>query len=138
MSVEYFVGLDVGEKRIGVAIGDSEVCIAVPSETIEVDGTEIDEIRGIVERCKADKIVVGYPRNQSGQATKQTEFVENFTKKLADLRVKIVFQDESLTSVVAEDRLKMHARPYKKGDIDSRAAAIILQDYIEAHYENKK
>ena len=46
----------------------------------------------------------------------------------------IVFQDESLTSVMAEDRLKASGKPYEKGDIDAMAATIILQDYLEIHY----
>jgi RNase H-fold protein (predicted Holliday junction resolvase) len=46
----------------------------------------------------------------------------------------IVFQDESLTSVIAENRLKTTKKPYTKGDIDAQAAAIILEDYMELHH----
>jgi putative Holliday junction resolvase len=83
---------------------------------------------------QADTIVVGYPRNQQGEVTSQTEFVEAFTKKLEYLGKKIVYQDESLTSVLAEQRLKSYGRPYTKGDIDAQAATIILQDYLEQNY----
>ena len=48
--------------------------------------------------------------------------------------VDVVFQDESLTSVIAEERLKSFRRPYTKEDIDAEAASIILQDYIEEKY----
>lgn len=126
-----FVALDVGEKRIGVAVGDSGVRIAVPFDTIETDGDEIERIARIVLDEKADVVVVGYPRNQSGEPTAQTAYVERFVEQLTDIAPKLVFQDESLTSVLAEQRLQSHKKPYTKGDIDALAAAIILQDYME-------
>ena len=127
------IGLDVGERRIGVAVGDTGIRIAVPFDTIEVDGSEIERIAQIVVAEGADTMVVGYPRNQSGEPTAQTAFVEDFTHKLADITARIVFQDESLTSVLAEEQLKSYGRPYSKGDIDAKAAALILQDYLEQH-----
>ena len=126
-----YIALDVGEKRIGVAVGDDAVRIAVPFETIEVDGGEITAIAEIVTKESVDTIVVGYPRNQSGEPTPQTQFVVDFAEKLRDVAENIVFQDESLTSVIAEQRLESYNRPYSKADIDAQAAAIILQDYLE-------
>ena len=126
-----FVALDVGEKRIGVAVGDSGVRIAVPFLTIDVDGSEIEQIARIVINEKADTVVVGYPRNQSGEATAQTAYVEQFAEKLTDIAPSLVFQDESLTSVLAEQRLQSYKKPYSKGDIDALAATMILQDYME-------
>lgn len=126
-----YIALDVGEKRIGVAVGDSGVRIAVPFDTIETDGDEIERIAKLVIDEKADVVVVGYPRNQSGEATAQTAYVEEFAKKLTDIAPTMVFQDESLTSVLAEQRLQSYKKPYTKGDIDALAAAMILQDYME-------
>lgn len=126
-----YLALDVGEKRIGVAVADGGVRIAVPFETIEVDGNEIERIAKIVIDEDAEVLVVGYPRNQSGEATAQTQYVEQFAKKLIDMTPTIVYQDESLTSVMAEQRLQSYKKPYAKGDIDALAAAIILQDYLE-------
>lgn len=134
MSSRTLVCLDVGEKRIGVAVADVSVRIAVPFATVEVDGSEIQSIAEIVIKEGADTIVVGYPRNQQGEATAQTKYVENFVERLEDLDKKIVFQDESLTSVLAEQQLISHKRPYSKGDIDAQAAAIILQDYLELYH----
>ena len=128
------VCLDVGEKRIGVAVGDSDIRIAVPLETIKVDGNEIVAIAQILIQEKADILVVGYPRNQSGEPTAQSKVVEEFTTKLAVIAPRIVFQDESLTSVIAEQQLIAYDRPYSKSDIDAQAAAIILTDYLEANY----
>lgn len=128
-----FLALDVGEKRIGVAIGDDAVRIAVAYETLDVDGSEVERIAKLVVDENIDTIVVGYPRNQSGEPTAQTAYVESFAKQLADMTPHLEFQDESLTSVLAEQQLKSYGRPYSKGDIDARAAAIILQDYLERH-----
>ena len=133
MKNKTLLALDVGEKRIGVATGDTGVRIAVPIDTIEVDGSEIERIARIVVDENVDTIVVGYPRNQSGEPTAQTAFVEAFAAKLTDLAPKVVFQDESLTSVLSEQRLKSYGKPYTKGDIDAQAAAMILQDYLEQH-----
>lgn len=125
--------LDVGEKRIGVAVADTSVRIALPFETVDVDGKEVESIEHILITEQADTIVVGYPRNQSGEATAQTRYVESFADRLKGLASTIVFQDESLTSVIAEQQLAVHKRPYTKGDIDAQAAAIILTDYLETH-----
>ena len=126
--------LDVGEKRIGVAVGDNSVKIAIPFETIIVDGTETKQIIELVDKEGTDILIIGYPRNQAGESTAQSKFVEDFATKLSGIAPKIVFQDESLTSVLAEQQLVSYNRPYSKGDIDAAAAAIILQDYLEAHY----
>jgi len=128
-----FLALDVGEKRIGVAVGDIAVRIAMPYDTIEVDGSELERIAKIVVDENVDVLVIGYPRNQSGDPTAQTDYVVAFAKQLEDVASKLEFQDESLTSVLAEQQLKSYGRPYTKGDIDARAAAIILQDYLERH-----
>lgn len=134
MSSKNFVCLDVGEKRIGVAVADSSVRIAVPYETIEADGTEIESINKLIDQQNSDVLVIGFPRNQSGEATAQSSYVEEFVSRLDITGLEVVFQDESLTSVLAEERLKVHDRPYSKADIDAQAATIILQDYLEASY----
>lgn len=128
------LGVDVGEKRIGLSVGDNLVKIAYPICTIEVDGSELVDIMEIVKTESIELIVVGYPRNQQGETTAQTIYVEAFTQKLKLLFDKIAFQDESLTSVIAEERLIRHRKTYQKSDIDSQAATIILQDYIENNY----
>lgn len=125
------LGLDVGTARIGVAVGDSGVRIAIPHDHIAVDGREVEEIARLAIQGDVDTIVIGYPRNQSGEPTEQTKSVEAFAQRLKDFDARIVFQDESLTSVMAEARLVSRGQNFSKGDIDSEAAAIILQDYME-------
>lgn len=128
-----YLALDVGEKRIGVAVATGAVKIAIPLTTLDVDGSEIRELARIVADESVDVIVVGYPRNQSGEATAQTAYSEAFAEQIKEFAPKLVFQDESLTSVTAESQLKADGRPYTKADIDARAAALILQDYLEMY-----
>ena len=125
------VALDIGERRIGVARGDTMVRIAVPLTTVLVDGTELAQIERIIAVEQASTLVVGYPRNQSGETTAQTAYVETVAEQFRAIMPHLVFQDESLTSVVAEQRLKARGRAYQKADIDAEAAAVILQDYLE-------
>ena len=128
-----YVALDVGEKRIGVALARDDIKIAMAYDTLNVDGGEVQAIAEIIVREKADVLVVGYPRNQAGEPTKQTEFVERFVEQLRDIASKIVFQDESLTSVKAEEILIARNQPYAKGEVDALAACLILHDYLETH-----
>ena len=127
------LAVDVGTKRIGVAVADVAVPIAIPLTTLDVDGTELEKLASIIKEKSVDKVIIGYPRNQSGDATDQTGVSEAFGKRVMS-HADIVFQDESLTSVMAEERLKRSGKPYEKGDIDALAAAIILQDYLEIHH----
>ncbi len=132
MSVKNYLSLDYGASRIGVALGDSQIKIAIPQETITNDDRAIDEIVRLAELESIDKIIVGYPRNQSGEPTKQTAEVEAFAQKLRQVFSRVVFQDESVTSVLAEERLKSYGKPYSKADIDAMAAVMILEDFLES------
>ena len=128
------IGLDVGEKRIGVARADSSTRIAVPIGFINVDGTEWQGIERLARINNTNFFVIGLPRSNEGKETKQSIYVRNFAKtliqKIPEARIKL--QDESLTSVIAEERLKSRRRVYEKGEIDAEAAAIILQDFLES------
>ncbi|MDO4872326.1 MAG: Holliday junction resolvase RuvX [bacterium] len=136
MSKKNLMALDVGTRRIGVALADSGIRIAVPLTTIEVDDnhSEIEQIIQIITREKINILVIGLPRNLSGEETAQSSYTKNFAQNFEFAVDKIDFQDESLTSVQAEDLLKSYKKPYSKGDIDMNAAAIILQDYLEENF----
>lgn len=129
-----FIALDVGERRIGVAQADSETRFPFPVGTVDVDGLEMERLREIITEVQPSMIIIGYPRNQKGEPTHQTKRVEEFGAKLEYLQVPIIYQDESLTSVLAEEYLKRQKKPYTKADIDSHAATIILGDYVEQTY----
>lgn len=129
------VGLDVGTRRIGVAIADTNVRIAVPKTTVIVNnGFEFAEIARIARANNTNWFVLGMPRSNEGNQTAQSKYVKQFANSLKNAipGAKIRFQDESLTSVEAEKRLKSRKKGYKKEEIDAEAATIILQDFIES------
>lgn len=131
------MALDVGTKRVGIALADSSIKIAIPFITIEIDNdleSSITKIIEIISKEEIDILVVGLPRNQSGEETSQTAYTKEFVKNFEYSVDRIDFQDESLTSIQAENRLKSYGKPYSKGDIDMNAASIILQDYLEENF----
>lgn len=132
------ISLDVGTKRIGVAKADTSVRIAIPNGFVLVNGQEIPEILRIARLNDTNFFVVGLPRSNDGNETAQSAYARKFADTLAASMpgARIYFQDESLTSVVAEERLKKRKKNFEKGEIDAEAASIILQDFIE-HYAAK-
>ena len=138
------IALDVGTKRIGVAFADASVRIAVPRTMIPVDGNECAEIAKQFRLESADVIVSGLPRNNQGEETAQTAVVREFIDKLIQYfreheqkQPLVKFQDETLTSVEAEQYLTANTHEFSRkervtGKLDSEAAAIILQDFLES------
>ncbi|HYG83553.1 MAG TPA: Holliday junction resolvase RuvX [Verrucomicrobiae bacterium] len=125
------IALDVGEKRIGIAHADTAVKFPVPYGAIDVDGLEMERLKELFAEFEPATLVIGLPRNQQGEETAQTEAVRSFAARLELFHIPVVFQDESLTSVLAEKYLAAHKKRYSKADIDAHAAAIILGDYLE-------
>ncbi len=136
------VGLDVGERRIGVAISDATATLARPvgvlrSSALDADALEqaarevarlADEEDGVVT------IVVGLPRRLDGTPNDMTPRVELFARELGALtHLPVVMQDERLTSREAESRLARRERDWRvrKQTLDAAAAAVILQDYLD-------
>ncbi len=125
------LSIDVGERRVGVAI--ASVIARFPRPLTTLDNTDAiwQDIADLVVKEDVETIVVGLPRNLSGDDTAQTEYARAFAAKIEN--VEIVFQDEALTSVKAEQELKAKGKPYGKGDIDALAATFILEDYLTMH-----
>lgn len=131
-NVKKLLALDIGERRIGVALGDTIGRLAQPLTTLMVDGTEVIRLQRLLLEHAIDALVVGLPRNQSGEETQQSMWVRAYvTQQLAGFRLPIIFQDESVTSVLAEQQLAKNKKRFDKAAIDAHAAAIILQDYLE-------
>ena len=123
-----YIGIDYGEKRIGLALSDPEGKIAMPFKTIANARRVLAEIAAIVKKEGAQKIVVGLPVPFSGGASLQTKVVKEFAEKLRDIvGVPVDFENELLTTRLAE----RSGTPKQK--IDMAAAAIILQSYIDKH-----
>lgn len=131
MSPSYLMALDVGERRIGVAIASTIAKVASPFDAIINDEKVFDTIESLIDQNNIGAIIVGLPRNMQGEETKQSEYVRNFITRLKqNTSLPVVLQDESLTSVHAEEHLKESKKTYSKGQIDSESAVIILNDYI--------
>lgn len=125
------VALDVGEKRIGVAIASQIARLARPLTTIPNDKHTLEVLNQIIQEESVTTLVVGLPRNLSGEDTPQTAYVRQFTEQLDHDMIR--FQDEALTSKKAEMELRQRGKPYTKGDIDALAATYILDDYLQQH-----
>jgi putative pre-16S rRNA nuclease len=135
-------GLDVGERRIGIAISDVTGTLARPVSVLRTSGLDGDAVdRAVVElrRLAAEEdgltsLVVGLPRRLDGSANDMTPRVEAFAAALgARTALPVVLQDERLTSREAESRLALREKDWRvrKNQLDAAAAAIILQDYLD-------
>src|SRR5262249_42654655 len=135
------IGIDVGARRIGLAISDATRTLARPLETIAVDDDRdaLDRVAARIAELALDEdgvgaIVVGMPRRLDGSPSDATARVAAFVAALrARIELPIATEDERLTSVEAESRLASRERDWKKRKekIDAAAAAIILQDYLD-------
>ena len=136
------VGLDVGERRIGVAISDATRTLARPVAVLQIarlDAAAVaraaDEIgRFAAEDDGVTAIVIGLPRRLDGRPTHLTAGVQAFASQLgARTGLPVAFQDERLTSVEAESRLAERDKDWRsrKKRLDAAAAAIILQDHLD-------
>jgi putative Holliday junction resolvase len=132
--------MDVGRRRIGLAISDPSQTLARPLTTLVVGAdTAIDTAIQAVERLAAEddgleRIVVGLPVRLNGEPNDQTHYVERFVAALKTRTgLPIDLEDERLTSREAESRLAVHERDWRKrkAQLDAAAAAIILQDYLD-------
>ena len=130
-----YLGIDNGEKRVGLALSDPLKIIATPFRTLLVRNTNqvIRELDKIIDEQDVELIVVGNPLGMKGQQTAQTKRVMEFTDKLSDIGYKVMLEDERLSSVSAkrvmiEQEIKTG---YNKELIDQIAAAIILQQFLD-------
>lgn len=131
------MGLDVGERRIGIAIADELDAIASPLATVSRRAGDLREIRGLAVARGVDRIVVGLPTGLSGREGPQAASVRAFAAALRDEMgdgVEVAFWDERLTTAVAERALRAHGanRAQRKERVDAVAAAVILQGYLDS------
>jgi len=133
------LGLDIGDKRIGVAIGDPSGILASPLNTIvrrPDDETTIDEILAIVDKHDVERIVVGIPYSMSGDIGTQASKVMDFITKLSKYAqgISIETWDERLSTVAAQRLMASANRRGKaaKAQRDAAAAAYMLQGYLDS------
>jgi putative Holliday junction resolvase len=135
------LGVDVGERRIGLAISDRSRTLARPLTTLRIGSAAeaVDRVADTITQLRGeddglDMVVVGLPVKLDGSASTATaravEFIEGLRARVA---VVILTEDERLTSREAESRLAVHERDWRKRKekLDAVAAAIILQDYLD-------
>jgi putative Holliday junction resolvase len=137
------VGLDVGERRIGVAVSDVTRTLARPLGVLRPAGLDVDAVRlsadeiGRLAREEdgVASIVVGLPRRLDGTPNDMTRRVEQFARQLeARTALPVTLQDERLSSREAESRLALREKDWRvrKQRLDAAAAAVILQDYLDS------
>lgn len=131
------LGLDVGKKRIGVAGCDGTGLIATGLTTVNRTSfpADVEQLREIVRERQAEILVVGLPYNMDGTLGFQAQQVQRFAQRLATaLQLPVEYVDERLTSVEAEQQLQSERRSANqaRGVIDRKAAAIILQRWLDA------
>lgn len=127
------LGIDYGEKRVGIALSDPMQILASPKTIIKHDDNDqvvIDEVMRIIESDKVSKIILGLPLNMNGSIGFQAERVQLFASRLREhTDVTIIFEDERESSKKVKEAMK--AIKSKDERIDDRAAAIILQNYLD-------
>ena len=135
MVYERYLGLDVGTKRIGIAVTDPLLITAQPLKTIsrQPENKSIEEINQVCKEYNVSVIIVGLPKNMDGTLGAQADDAQNYAKLIENqLHIKVILEDERLTSKEAERILILQNRKpsRNKSLVDMAAAAIILQQYL--------
>lgn len=133
--------LDMGEKRIGVAVSDPMHWIASPhSVYLRVGyGPDLRHMRGLLNELDADLIVVGLPRNMDGTLGASAQKAQAFADKLMEAGIPVVLWDERLSTKSAQRSLIEGGmrREQRRDTVDKVAAAVILQTYLDAQTRNQ-
>ena len=131
------LGLDVGERRIGVASGDTDTGIAVPAGVIENSTDAVADVLREAQERDAAVVVVGMPYSMSGRIGPQAQVVQGFVQRLQEAGLAVETVDERLSSAEAERALaggrargRGRRRP-ERGMVDAAAAVVILQAWLD-------
>lgn len=129
------VALDVGDRRIGIAMCDEMRIIASPHSvyTRVGFGPDVKHIKALCDQLGTKDVLCGLPRNMDGTEGFQSQKVRALAEQLEKAGLNIFYQDERLTTVTAERALiegGMH-RQERRGTVDKVAAAVILQQYLD-------
>ena len=141
--MERFISLDIGDKRIGVAVSDPFNSYALPVKTVHRKNLKADlvEIEKIVKEKFATKIVCGVPVNFDGTPSVQTEKAKFFIEKLKEKTgLEIIEVDERCTTIEAEEVLISQGfdRKERKSYVDSLAATTILESFLNEQKRTSK
>ena len=128
------LGIDVGDKRVGIALSDPSGSFATPHTTLlRAGGAAEDGILQLVQEHGVEVVVVGLPLGAGGERNPQCDKVGRFCRRLSKrAAVRIVFVDEHLSSEDAQEKLRASGRShFKKEEVDAVAAALILQAHLD-------
>jgi putative Holliday junction resolvase len=137
------LALDVGERRVGIAISDPTGAVARPLQALERGSHEEDfaTIAALVAEHDVDLVVVGMPFSLDGTEGPQARSIADYAEGLADyLPTQVVLWDERFTTAEAEEILRQNRSEKKRrrartsGELDTIAAAVILQSYLDSRY----
>jgi len=129
------MGLDLGERRIGVAVSDPSRVLARGIEVIErrLVEKDLEAIARLAEEYEVETIVVGYPRRLDGTAGEEAKKAEAFAAQIeAHLELPVILWDERLSTVRAARALAEGGKRKRRLGIDAVAAVVILQDYLDS------
>ena len=131
------MGIDFGEKRIGIALTDPLLTFAYPFTTLINDINIYDNLKKIILEKNVIRIILGMPSSAKTGSAKVAEKVRKFQEELVEkFKLEIILWNEEYTSIIAEQRiLESVARKKKRRDkslIDQNAAAVILQEYLDS------
>ena len=126
------IALDIGTKRIGIAVSDALWLGASPIETIKRDNGSIEKIKNLCKEYNTNTILIGVPYNMDGSLGFQATDCLNFSKPVKN-DYEILYQDERLSSDTAENILRSKGKKYTKNKalVDTAAACVILQEYLD-------
>ena len=127
------LGLDIGDRWIGVAMSDPQGILASPHTIIRRtdESSGINAILAIIDQNQVGAVVVGLPLSLKGSIGSQAEKVQSFVQELsAHTKIPIEYRDERLTTVEAQRLMKMNKKDRRDRD-DAVAAALILQEYLD-------
>ena len=131
-----YVALDIGERRVGVATGDSQVGIAFPQRTLDFGsrGVDAETVAQAVRMHEAETIVIGLPLNTDGGETPHCQTIRQVAERLAELTgLEVMFRNEALTTVKAEGMMieAGASRKRRAASGDSVAAVVLLQELLD-------
>lgn len=129
------LALDIGERRVGMAMARSDTRLPQPHGAMARSDQWEAELQRYIRQNEVAVLVIGLPRGLDGQDTTQTRSVRRLAEQLKQQQLPIYLQDESLTSVKAEEELRSRRVRYNKADVDALAATYILEDFLEQHPE---
>lgn len=139
-----YLSLDVGSRWVGVALSDPTGFLATPLCTLRRADSHADRVRALIDEHEVGEVVVGLPLHMDGSSGKQVEETYAYVESLGPLQAPVRFWDERLSSWEAEQVLAQvrgrtpRRTPRRQERLDAIAAAIMLQDYLDAMLRERR